>query len=100
MAFAPAECLAALHRLRELGGEQAWGRYGFVDAFNPHSGWHSPDVIGINVGIVVVMAENLRTGLVWRDFMRAPEVQKAMRLAGFVRPATGETTPVIATVAP
>jgi hypothetical protein len=98
--FAPRECLAALRRMREVGGEGAWGRYGFVDAFNPHTGWASPDVIGINVGITLVMAENLRSGLVWRTFMRAPEVQRAMRLAGFQRKATADGPAIVATVTP
>lgn len=84
--FAPQECLTALHRMREVGGASVWGRYGFVDAFNPQTGWSSPDVIGINVGITLVMAENLRTGLIWRTFMRAPEVERGMRRAGFSKP--------------
>ena len=29
-----------------------------------------------------MMAENLRGGRVWRSFMRAPEVRRAVRLAG------------------
>src|SRR5207248_5704129 len=81
--FAPRECLTALEHMREAGGDSVWGRYGFADAFNPETGWSSPDVIGIDVGITLVMAENLRSGLVWRAFMRAPEVQRAMELAGF-----------------
>lgn len=81
--FAPRECLAALRRMREVGGEAVWQRYGFVDAFNPHTGWISPDVIGIDVGITLLMAENLRSGLVWRIFMQAEEIRRAMRLAGF-----------------
>jgi hypothetical protein len=59
--FAPAECVTALRTLRAIGGPRAWGRYGFVDAFNPHTGWAATDVIGINVGITLIMAENLRT---------------------------------------
>ncbi len=93
--FAPRECLAALRRMAEVRPEGAWGRYGFADAFNPHTGWASPDVIGINVGITLVMAENLRSGLVWRSFMRAPEVQRGLWLAGFSRP---EPAPLLATV--
>lgn len=81
--FAPRECLTALARMREIGGEGVWGRYGFADAFNPKTGWASPDVIGIDVGITLIMAENLRSGFVWETFMRAPEVQRGMRLAGF-----------------
>ncbi len=81
--FAPRECLTALHRMREKGGEAVWGRYGYADAFNPQTGWVATDVIGIDLGIMLVMAENLRTELVWRTFMRAPEVQRGMKLAGF-----------------
>ncbi|HEY6253392.1 MAG TPA: glucoamylase family protein [Candidatus Angelobacter sp.] len=61
----------------------AWGRYGFVDAFNPLTNWVNPDVIGIDVGISMLMAENARTGLVWKTFMKNAEMQKAMELAGF-----------------
>lgn len=81
--FAPRECLAALREMREIGGPAVWRRYGFVDAFNPGTGWISPDVIAIDVGISLLMSENLRTGFVWRHFMRAPEVNRAMYLAGF-----------------
>lgn len=92
--FAPRECLTALERMKETGGESVWGRYGFADAFNPETGWSSSDVIGIDVGITVVMAENLRTGMVWSTFMRAPEVQRGMHLAGF-RP-TAQPQPTLA----
>jgi hypothetical protein len=81
--FAPRECLTALHRMREIGGDTVWGRYGFVDAFNPQTGWRSRDVIAIDNGIMLVMAENLQSGFVWRSFMGAPEVRRAMQLAGF-----------------
>ncbi|HEX2852413.1 MAG TPA: glucoamylase family protein [Opitutaceae bacterium] len=81
--FAPRECLAALQKMRDLGGKRVWRRYGFADAFNPQTGWVSPDVIGIDVGITLVMAENLRSGRVWSDFMRAPEVRRGLQLAGF-----------------
>lgn len=81
--FAPKECLAALRRMREVGGDKIWRRYGFVDAFNPQTGWVSPDVIGIDVGITLLMAENLRSGMVWQIFMKSPEVRLGMWLAGF-----------------
>ena len=69
--------------MREVGGEKVWRRYGFVDAFNPQTGWVSPDVIGIDIGITLLMAENLRSGLVWKIFMKSPEVRLGMWLAGF-----------------
>jgi hypothetical protein len=96
--FAPQECLIALERMMELGGDRVWGRYGFADAFNPVSGWVSPDVIGIDVGIMMVQAENLRTGFVWSTFMRAPEVRRGMRLAGF-RSAEEQSRPAEVRVA-
>lgn len=91
--FAPRECLDVLERMRAIGGKALWGRYGFADAFNPETGWTAPDVIGINVGITLIMAENLRTGMVWDTFMRAPEVQRGMDLAGF-KPVELKAQPV------
>jgi hypothetical protein len=81
--FLPAECLTVLRALRSRWGRQAWGRYGFVDAFHPAANWYDADVLGIDQGISVVMAENLRSGLVWNTFMRNPESVRAMKLAGF-----------------
>ncbi len=82
--FAPREALVALHTMRTAYGDRIWKRYGFVDAFNPETGWVNPDVIGIDVGIQLAQAENARTGLVTSVFMRAPEVQRALARAGFV----------------
>ncbi|HYY56056.1 MAG TPA: glucoamylase family protein [Pyrinomonadaceae bacterium] len=83
--FTPDISLAALRAMREKFGERIYGRYGFTDAFNPNTGWTGPDVIGINVGIILLSAENLRTGNVWRWFMGNPEIPRAMRLAGLNR---------------
>jgi hypothetical protein len=83
--------------MRATGGAGVWGRYGFADAFNPETNWVSPDVIGIDLGISLVMAENLRTGLVWEKFMRAPEVRRGMRLAGFSENAAAPP-PIVASI--
>jgi hypothetical protein len=83
LAFLPADCLAVLRAMRSKWGKQAWGRYGFVDAFHPAANWYDPDVLGIDQGISVLMAENLRSGLVWSTFMRNRECTGAMRHAGF-----------------
>ncbi len=63
----------------------AWCRYGFVDAFNPLTQWYDTDVIGIDTGITMLMAENARTGFVWNTFMKNPEAQRGMAEAGFTR---------------
>jgi hypothetical protein len=81
--FLPNQCVAVLEALRANFGTQAWGRYGFVDAFHPSAGWYDPNVLGIDQGISVLMAENLRTGFVWNAFMQNPEVQQAMTLVRF-----------------
>jgi len=61
----------------------AWCRYGFVDAFNPLNNWYDTDVIGIDTGITMLMAENARTGFVWDTFMKNEEAQRGMEIAGF-----------------
>jgi hypothetical protein len=83
LAFVPADCLSVLRAMRSRWGKQAWGRYGFVDAFYPAANWYDADVLGIDQGISVLMAENLRSELVWSTFMRNPECVKAMQLVGF-----------------
>ncbi len=82
--FAPELSVAALRAMKERYGEKIYGRYGFVDAFNPNTGWVDSDVIGINAGIILLSAENARTGNVWLWFMRNPEMPQALRLAGLV----------------
>jgi hypothetical protein len=61
----------------------AWSRYGFVDAFNPLTEWYDTDVVGIDTGITMLMAENARSGFVWDTFMKNPEAQRGMANAGF-----------------
>ena len=72
----------ALETMYAKFGKRIYGRYGFTDAFNPNTGWVNPDVIGIDVGITLVSAENLRTGSVWRYFMSNAEIPRAMHLVG------------------
>lgn len=81
--FLPEEALRVLQTVRQKYGDRAWKRYGFIDAFNPLNGWNNPDVIGIDAGITILMAENARTGFVWEVFMRNQEARRGMELAGF-----------------
>ncbi len=39
----------------------AWCTYGFVNAFNPLKNWYDSDVVAIDTGITLLMAENART---------------------------------------
>ncbi len=79
--FASSDCLAVLRNIRSQY-PRAWQRYGFVDAFNPLSGWYDPDVIGINAGITMLMVENQRSNFVWNTFMSNPEAQNAFAAVG------------------
>jgi hypothetical protein len=80
--FLREDCMGVLRNIRERYS-RAWGRYGFVDAFNPLTDWYDPDVIGIDVGITMLMAENARSEFVWKTFMKNKEAERAMERAGF-----------------
>ena len=86
LVFLPNECLQVLEALyASWKATPAWGRYGFVDAFNANVSptWFNPTCLGINLGITVLMIENLRSGQVWNTFMSNPECAQAMQSAGF-----------------
>ena len=77
------DCVRVLRHLRGPYRERVWKKYSFVDAFNPLTGWYDADVLGIDLGITMLMAENHRSGFVWNTFMKNPEAQSATQKAGF-----------------
>lgn len=81
--FMPEGTLRVLKNIKNRYGDRTWTKYGFVNAFNPLTNWYDTDVIGIDTGISMLMAENLRTGFVWYTFMQSPEAQRGLRRAGF-----------------
>jgi hypothetical protein len=94
--FVPRLAVAALKTMRAKY-PHIYGRYGFTDAFNPNTGWINRDVIGIDLGITLLSAEDARSEFVWRWFMRNPEIRKALDLVGLRKyrkqPRTGEQRP-------
>jgi hypothetical protein len=80
--FLPQPVMRVLRNVKDHYG-RAWCRYGFVDAFNPLKNWYDSDVVGIDLGITMLMAENVRTGFVWNTFMKNPEAKRGMERAGF-----------------
>jgi len=82
--FTPDLSVTSLRTMKEKFGDKIYGKYGFVDAFNPQSQWIDTDVIGINVGIILLSAENARTGSVWQWFMRNEEIPRALQRIGLV----------------
>jgi hypothetical protein len=77
------DCMRVLRNLRGPYKDRVWRKYGFIDAFNPLTGWYDADVLGIDLGITMLMAENHRTGFVWEQFMKNAEAQSAMQRVGF-----------------
>ena len=85
--FLPEQCGRVLQTMIDRYGSRVWTRYGFVDAFHPGADWYGPDVLGIDLGIMLLMAENLRSGSVWKTMMQTPEAKAGFRSAGFYAPA-------------
>ena len=99
IAFAPEIVLPTLLAMRTQYGSPLFGRYGFVDAYNPtlrasgpvlHHGhivdgvaWFDTDYLGIDQGPIIAMTENWRTGMIWDLMRRDPDVVRGMCSAGF-----------------
>jgi len=98
IAFAPEVAVPALMEMARANGDRLFGRYGFLDAFNPTlrlpiptqhgavdttKGWFDTDYLGIDQGPILAMAENHRSGLVWRTMRRNPYIVRGLERAGF-----------------
>ena len=99
IAFAPEIVVPALKRMRAEYGDDLFGRYGFLDAFNPTlrtagprlqhgrivdgKAWFDGDYLGIDQGPIVAMIENYRSDLVWRTMRKSPYVVRGLCRAGF-----------------
>jgi hypothetical protein len=73
---------ALVHFYRDLG-DRCFGVYGFHDGFNETENWFDEVYMGLNQAQIVVGIENYRTGLVWKHFMKNPEIEPALRAIGF-----------------
>ncbi len=80
--YTPEESMKVIRRLWDTPGMV--GPYGFYDAYNPS---REPAVVdhylAIDQGPEAVMIENYRSGLLWKLFMQAPEIQKGLEKLGF-----------------
>lgn len=98
IAFTPVESIAALRGMRDRYGERLYERFGFRDSFNPtfrftdvklrhgkvyDNGWFNEDYLAIDQGPILLMAENHRTGFVWKLMRKNPYIQNGLRRAGF-----------------
>lgn len=82
-AITPDIALSSLKYIYVDYGNSAWKTYGFVDAFNPMSGWVDSEYIAIDQGITLLMLENRRSELIWQTFMNNVHVRSALTLTHF-----------------
>jgi hypothetical protein len=80
--FLPQSCGSVLQNMYDRYGDQAWRKYGFVDAFHPQERWFNADVVAIDQGIMLLMAENYRSLSVWDAVMSTPEARRGFEAAG------------------
>jgi hypothetical protein len=80
--YTPEESMKAMRHFYSLK-DKLLGEYGFYDAFSEHFDWYTPRYLAIDQGPMVVMMENHRSGLFWKLFMSAPEVQAGLKKLGF-----------------
>jgi hypothetical protein len=85
MPYTPEESLSALKNFYRTFYSGLWGEYGFKDAFNlSQDEWFADSYLAIDQGPIIVMIENHRTGLLWENFMRNPEIKPMLDSIGFV----------------
>ncbi|MDN5939368.1 MAG: hypothetical protein L0H83_12010, partial [Salinisphaera sp.] len=99
IAFAPEIAIAAIDAMIKDYGQYIYGKYGFLDAFNPSFrnaevtprsgrvvpglGWVDSKYLGIDQGTILLMLENYRSDFVWEVMRRNPYVRRGLERAGF-----------------
>ncbi len=98
IAFVPDEAKAAAETMVARYGRRLYGRYGFLDSFNPSYTWQSPvdhsitdpelgwfdqDYLGIDQGAILTMIANHRADFVWKYMRRHPAIVTGLKRAGF-----------------
>lgn len=89
MPYAPKECMDVLLHLYRNMKSRVWGEYGFYDAINldvPVNEQVYKSYLAIDQGPIVVMIENYRSGLLWKNFMKNTDVQNGLKKLGFSSP--------------
>lgn len=81
--YTPKESMQALNHFYYDLGDSIWGDYGFYDAFSEQSDWYPKRYLAIDQLTIAPMIENYRSGLLWKLFMGAPEIQEGLKKLGF-----------------
>jgi hypothetical protein len=67
----------------------AYGRYGFAGGINPSKNWIAKDVLGIDLGQMMLNIENYLNGKPHAWMMSQPSIAKAMERIGFKKTSEG-----------
>jgi len=96
--FAPEVVIPAAQTMHQRYGRYLYGKYGFVDAFNPSfdydvplrhgrrvrgQGWFDTEYLGIDQGPIISMIENYRSELIWTVMKRNEHIRRGLKRAGF-----------------
>lgn len=83
MPYTPKESMAFAEAMYR-DHRDAWGRYGFSNGVNPSRNWVDPDVIGIDLGMMLCGVENYRTGMIWKLSKSNPKIVAGYARMGFI----------------
>jgi hypothetical protein len=90
MPYTPENATAFVHHMRK-DHPKAWGRYGFPNGYNPSKSWIDPDVIGIDLGMMLLNVENARNGFVHKLTGSQPAIRRGYQRLG-IRKAPGSNS--------
>ena len=79
--FTPRQSIDALKYMKQTFGAGVYKKYGLVDSFNPLSGFTSALVLGIDVGMTLISAENARSNFVWNYFNQTSVARQSLASA-------------------
>ncbi len=97
--FAPELVVPAAQAIHRVHGTRVYGRYGFIDSFNPSfraattksrsgsvdpvDGWTASDMLGVDQGPILAMIANARDDLVWGTMRANPAIRRGLGRADF-----------------
>ncbi len=97
--FAPEIVIPTAKALLSEQGGRLFGKYGFLDSFNPsftyadlpieggsvdpELGWVARDYLGIDQGPILLQAANYRNEFIWRRMRQVPAIRRGLLRAGF-----------------
>ncbi|HEA29371.1 MAG TPA: beta-glucosidase [Leeuwenhoekiella sp.] len=82
--YTPEISMRAIRYFYEDLHDLVWGPAGFYDAFSlDGNDWVANKYLAIDQGPMIIMIENYRSGLIWKLFMEAPEIQAGLDKLGF-----------------